>query len=96
MGSRVPKISSIGLRGRAAITFSREIARPKKFAKIAENRAFFAENRSIFEIFQKIFRGRIKLIEIHNWSKFQLNWAIFKGFLAILVPNFCYFPYIKV
>ena len=35
-----------------------------------------------FKIFFKIFWNLIKHIEIHVWSKFQLNWSIFGHFMA--------------
>ena len=75
---------SVGPISQKKIEFPFKIAYRKKRRENRENRAFSAKNGPKIKIFQKFFLKWLKLTEIQPWSKIQLVWTIFEGFMAIL------------
>ena len=71
--------------------FSGEKGGPKSQRENRKKSTFFGRKSANFRNFSKIIRNLIKHIEIHIWSKFQLNWTFFRQIMAIFYPNFVLF-----
>ena len=71
--------------------FSGENVVPKSQRENWKKSPFFGQKSANFRNFSKIIRNMIKHIEIHIWSKFQLNWTLFRHFMAIFKPHFVQF-----
>ena len=71
--------------------FSGEKGGPKSQRANRKKSTFFGRKSANFRNFSKIIRNLIKHIEIHIWSKFQLNWTFFRHFMAIFNPHFVLF-----
>ena len=71
--------------------FSGENVVPKSQRENREKSPFFGQKSANFRNFSKIIWNTIKHIEIHIWSKFQLNWTFFRHFMAIFKPHFVLF-----
>ena len=64
---------------------------PKSQRENREKSPFFGDKSANFQKFSKIIWNLIKHIEIHIWSKFQLNWTFFRQIMAIFNSNFVLF-----
>ena len=71
--------------------FSGENVVPKPQRENRKKSPFFGQKSANFQNFSKITWNPIKHIEIHIWSKFQLNWSLFRHFMAISNPQFVLF-----
>ena len=71
--------------------FSGEKGGPISQRKNRKKSTFFGRKSANFRNFSKIIRNLIKHIEIHIWSKFQLNWTFFRQIMAISNSNFVLF-----
>ena len=71
--------------------FSGEKVVPKSQRENRKKLRFFGQKSAKFQKFLKIIWKSIKHIEIHIWSKFQLNWTFFRHFMAIFNPHFVLF-----
>ena len=71
--------------------FSGENVVPKSQRENRKKSPFFGQKSANFRNFSKIIWNMIKHIEIHNWSKFQLNWTFFRQIMAIFNSNFVLF-----
>ena len=71
--------------------FSGENVVPKSQRGNRKKSPFFGQKSANFRNFSKIMWNTIKHIEIHIWSKFQLNWTFFRHFMAIFNPHFVLF-----
>ena len=68
--------------------FSGEKGGPISQRENRKKSTFFGRKSANFRNFSKIIRNLIKHIEIHIWSKFQLNWTFFRQIMAISNSNF--------
>ena len=75
--------------------FSGENVVPKSQRGNRKKSPFFGQKSANFQNFSKIIWNTIKHIEIHIWSKFQLNWAFFRHFMVICNPHLPYFIFYK-
>ena len=71
--------------------FSGEKGGPISQRENRKKSTFFGRKSANFRNFSKILRNLIKHIEIHIWSKFQLNWTFFRQIMAIPNSNFVLF-----
>ena len=71
--------------------FSGENVVPKSQRENRKKSPFFGQKSANFWNFSKIIWNLIKHIEIHIWSKFQLNWTFFRQIMAISNSNFVLF-----